>query len=64
MQGLVMFVGSVFDNMVRGLFSEVILQEPKVREDQVKWWTTRTTTTINQSINQSLLAPRVKGIPK
>ena len=63
MQGLVMFVGSVFDNMVRGLFSEVILQEPKVREDQVKWWTT-ITTTVNQSINQSLLAPREKGIPK
>ena len=36
MQGLVMFIGSVFDNMVRGLFSEVVLQEPKVREDQVK----------------------------
>ena len=31
-----MFVGSVFDNMDRGLSSEVILQEPKVREDQVK----------------------------
>ena len=31
-----MFVGSVFDNMVRGLFSEVILREPKDREDQVK----------------------------
>ena len=31
-----MFVGSVFDNMVRGLFSEVILREPNVREDQVK----------------------------
>ena len=64
MQGLVMFLGSVFDKLVRDLFSEVILREPKVREDQVKLWTTRTTTTINQSINQSLLAPLEKGIPK
>ena len=36
MQGLVMFLGSVFDKLVRDLFSEVILREPKVREDQVK----------------------------
>ena len=64
MQGLVMFLGSVFDKLVRDLFSEVILREPKVREDQVKLWKTRTTTTINQSINQSLLAPLEKGIPK
>ena len=36
MQGLVMFLGSVFDKLVRDLFSKVILREPKVREDQVK----------------------------
>ena len=31
-----MFRESVFDNMARGFSSEEILQEPKIREDELK----------------------------